>query len=172
MVRVNVKHAFESPSERADRLEKRRARRKEWERANPQEHEARKAVTKIKVKKLVESGYYRNRTIEKRRKTKDDKGAWFLRKLKRIAGDPERKFSETVDLTLSIYLPDVCPVLGVPLVYGGERCGNMASLDRWDNSLGYVDGNVYVISLRANQLKKDATSEELSAVLRYMKKPC
>jgi hypothetical protein len=35
------------------------------------------------------------------------------------------------------------------------------SLDRRNNDLGYVPGNVVVVSLRANQLKNDATVTEL-----------
>jgi hypothetical protein len=35
------------------------------------------------------------------------------------------------------------------------------SLDRIDSSLGYVKGNVWVISWRANHIKTDATLDEL-----------
>ena len=35
--------------------------------------------------------------------------------------------------------------------------------------LGYISGNVRVISKRANLLKKDATIEELMGILNYMK---
>lgn len=44
---------------------------------------------------------------------------------------------------------------------------NAASLDRIDNSKGYVRGNVMVISLRANAIKNNATAEELTAVAAY-----
>ena len=69
-----------------------------------------------------------------------------------------------------IVIPERCPVLGFPL----ERCGkrpreHSPSLDRIDNALGYVPGNVAVISQHANHLKSDATIEELEAVLKYMK---
>jgi hypothetical protein len=39
-----------------------------------------------------------------------------------------------------------------------------ASLDRIDRSKGYVPGNVRVISLRANLLRKDITHRELRAL--------
>lgn len=38
------------------------------------------------------------------------------------------------------------------------------SLDRKDNSLGYVKGNVVIVSLKANKIKRDATPLELRQV--------
>jgi hypothetical protein len=74
--------------------------------------------------------------------------------------------------------PEFCPVLGMRLYYperdGTDRSAewlrpDRASLDRWDNSKGYVAGNVFVISMRANLLKNNATARELAAVARYTK---
>jgi hypothetical protein len=42
------------------------------------------------------------------------------------------------------------------------------SLDRIDNALGYVKGNVRIISFRANALRSNATLEELQAITRDM----
>lgn len=69
-----------------------------------------------------------------------------------------------------IRLPDVCPVLGIPL-YVGDRNqhDNAPSLDRKDSTQGYVKSNVVVISYRANRIKNDATVEELEKVLAYSK---
>lgn len=67
--------------------------------------------------------------------------------------------------------PPTCPVLGLPLHFTGAKGifdWNYPSVDRWDNSKGYVCGNVRVISLRANLLKKDATLLELQALVKYM----
>lgn len=67
-------------------------------------------------------------------------------------------------------MPDVCPVLGIPMSREGRK-GNRdgwPSLDRLDNVQGYTRDNVRIISYRANSLKRDATPEELRAVLRYM----
>jgi len=44
------------------------------------------------------------------------------------------------------------------------------SLDRINNLLGYVKGNVHVISMKANRIKTDATVEELEQVVSYLKK--
>jgi hypothetical protein len=70
-----------------------------------------------------------------------------------------------------IVLPEVCPVLGIPLVLAPGNAlkrPDAPSVDRIKNHLGYVPGNVAVISLRANFLKKDATVAEVRALLAYM----
>lgn len=72
-----------------------------------------------------------------------------------------------------IVFPDVCPVLGIPVFLlrtdgPRKRTDNTPSLDRVIPSLGYVKGNVHVISWRANRLKNDATMDELRKLLNYM----
>lgn len=72
--------------------------------------------------------------------------------------------------------PSHCPVLGMALDYPdrpGARAGqghreNAPSLDRWDNTKGYVPGNVFVISYRANTLKNSATYAEILKVAKYL----
>jgi hypothetical protein len=72
------------------------------------------------------------------------------------------------DLDISdVQAPQFCPVLGLELAVGG-RASNSPSLDRTDNSRGYVKGNVQVISWRANMLKRDATIDEVRQLLAYM----
>lgn len=68
-----------------------------------------------------------------------------------------------------VTIPPLCPVLNIPLVIGGGRGMRDSSptLDRRDNALGYVRGNVFVISYRANRLKSDAQVWEVRAVLKY-----
>jgi hypothetical protein len=64
-----------------------------------------------------------------------------------------------------IVVPDACPVFGTPFVCGeGRAHPDSASLDRIDSTKGYVAGNVWVISWRANRLKSDATLAELEAL--------
>jgi len=67
---------------------------------------------------------------------------------------------------LDIAIPARCPVLGVKLAIGHGADGKGPSscsptLDCIDPSLGYVPGNIAVISWRANRLKSDATLAEL-----------
>lgn len=56
----------------------------------------------------------------------------------------------------------VCPVLGIPFNASGRD--RQMSIDRIDNSLGYVTGNIQVMSNRANKIKNDATERELLKV--------
>jgi hypothetical protein len=66
-------------------------------------------------------------------------------------------------------IPDKCPVF--PWITLEHRVGtgsdgrdSSPSLDRVDNTRGYVPGNVRIISFRANLLKRDATDKELAAL--------
>lgn len=82
------------------------------------------------------------------------------------AGDYE--FS--IDVS-DIIIPDVCPVLGIPIFHGvGKVCDNSPSLDKINPKLGYVKGNVSVISYKANRYKNDLTVENLENLLAYAKK--
>ena len=70
-----------------------------------------------------------------------------------------------------IIVPKYCPVLGIPLYRcKQENWNNSPSIDRIDNSKGYIKGNVVVVSRRANILKKDATIEELQKIAEFYKK--
>jgi Zn finger protein HypA/HybF involved in hydrogenase expression len=63
-----------------------------------------------------------------------------------------------------IVIPDVCPILGIKLNVNSGRSGaynNSPSLDRIDNSKGYIKGNVQVVSQLANSMKSYASNEEL-----------
>jgi hypothetical protein len=72
-------------------------------------------------------------------------------------------------LTLEdIHIPEYCPVFGVKLMKVDSNRERSPSLDRKDNSLGYVAGNVQVICYRANRIKNDSTADELRAILLYL----
>lgn len=64
-----------------------------------------------------------------------------------------------------ITIPDVCPVLGIKLQCGDRKNHDAApTLDRITSELGYVAGNVIVVSYRANRIKNDATLVELKQI--------
>jgi t-SNARE complex subunit (syntaxin) len=69
-----------------------------------------------------------------------------------------------------ITIPEKCPVFGFDLKREDRQTWMCApSVDRIDNSKGYIKGNVTVVSRRANILKKDATLEELEQLFNYYK---
>lgn len=79
------------------------------------------------------------------------------------------------DLTVEdIVIPEVCPVFGVKLEWGvgvrGWRNLWAPSLDKIKPELGYVRGNVMIISNRANHLKSNGSIAEFEAVLAYMRR--
>lgn len=64
-----------------------------------------------------------------------------------------------------------CPILGIDLNYYAEgRQENSPSFDRIDSNLGYIPGNVQIISWRANRIKNNGTSEEHLKIANYLKK--
>lgn len=67
-----------------------------------------------------------------------------------------------------VVIPDVCPILFVPMAKGGSGHPHAPSLDRINNKLGYVKGNVAVISRAANSLKSNLDIDTIHSLLRYM----
>jgi hypothetical protein len=64
-----------------------------------------------------------------------------------------------------------CPVFGYELIYDNlnNPKNESASFDKVDPTLGYVKGNVIIISHRANWLKQDSNIEQLEKIIKYMK---
>lgn len=71
-----------------------------------------------------------------------------------------------------IHIPDVCPILSIPVDRGTGRipAHGSPSLDCLIPERGYVPGNVAVISHRANTIKNNATLEELKKVCSWYEK--
>jgi len=78
------------------------------------------------------------------------------------------EFDLTVD---DIVVPTHCPILGLLLDQSdGKRADDISTIDRLDPSIGYVRGNVFVISDRANRIKNNGTFEEHLKIAEWMKK--
>ncbi len=98
------------------------------------------------------------------------------------SANPEKKILATVksrakrkglefniDVT-DIIIPEFCPILGVKLVKGDGIIHRYSpSLDRINNSKGYIKGNVAVISQTANSIKKELSLDEIEKLYFYMK---
>lgn len=84
-----------------------------------------------------------------------------------------RAIDKGIDFDLhpsDIVVPEICPVLGIPIIVGaGKFHPNCPNLDRVDSSKGYTWDNVLVISCRANVIKSDATVDELEKVSNFLK---
>ncbi len=96
---------------------------------------------------------------------------WMLARVKSRAKTKGIVFNLEAD---DIKIPKICPVLGITLNHNiGRGSGfhsDSPSVDRIDPKLGYIKGNVRVISARANLLKSDATITELVSILEDLRK--
>lgn len=73
------------------------------------------------------------------------------------------------DITAAdLAIPEACPILGVPIVLEPFRHDHGPSIDRKKPGLGYVRGNVQIISNLANRMKSNATIDDLRKLLTYM----
>jgi hypothetical protein len=64
-------------------------------------------------------------------------------------------------------VPELCPVFGKPLLLDDPDW--TYSIDRIVPELGYVSGNVIIVSNKANRIKSNATPEEILAVGNFYK---
>ena len=70
-----------------------------------------------------------------------------------------------------VVVPEFCPVLGIKLCNGdGVAIDSSYSLDRIDTSIGYVKGNVVVVSYKVNTMKSNGTIEDMEKIVRFYKK--
>jgi hypothetical protein len=83
-----------------------------------------------------------------------------------------RKLGLPFDILPSdVVIPEMCPLLEIKIqVQKGTSSGNSPTLDKIIPHLGYVKGNVWVISKKANQIKTNATFLELKTFFKNMYK--
>lgn len=143
----------------AENKERKAQMSKSWAKANPDKV---KTINKRFVKNhLAERAEY-NREW----RTNNYILQYMLQNARNRAKKNNIPFTLTED---DISIPDVCPVLGVVLQKNdGKVKDNSPSLDRLIPEIGYVKGNVRVISWRANRLKSDASVDELQKLIEYM----
>ena len=65
-------------------------------------------------------------------------------------------------LSNDISIPNKCPVLGIAIdpAVKGKRTDNSPSIDRLVPELGYVKGNIHIMSWRANRIKNNGSLED------------
>lgn len=115
-----------------------------------------KACTKIRTKNYLD------------RDRKENFPKYLLKYAKRRAQLKGLDFNLTIE---DIIIPDVCPVFGTVLELNNHTRQNLntPTLDRIDNSKGYVKGNVIVVSWKANRIKNNASLEELQLLVNFYK---
>lgn len=70
-----------------------------------------------------------------------------------------------------VKVPTHCPVFGTLLARGTRGFHESSpSLDRVKPELGYVKGNVVVVSFKANRMKQNATVDELEKLASFYRK--
>lgn len=145
-------------------------RNRKWRKANPDRRQASRANANLTPKQLESKRQSARRYHEKNR-DKINKAARerrhanpaieLLKNAKRRAREQNLPCTITLD---DIVIPDVCPWLGIPLSKGrGTLHAGSPTLDKLIPELGYVPGNVIVISHKANSIKQDA---DLNMVLK------
>lgn len=156
-------------------------RRKEYEKKrsakmSPEQREERKAYYKswrlanIESVKVKDGAKYQRRKAIIAEQGRDSRVNNTAFELWKGAKSRAKRNGWDFDLVVEdIVVPERCPVFGIPLFVGeGSHTPNSPSLDRLDSTKGYVKGNVFVISHRANCIKRDATLEELRMVSAYV----
>jgi hypothetical protein len=72
---------------------------------------------------------------------------------------------------IHVYIPYHCRLQGIEICYCNDGLkDNSPSLDRIDPTKGYVPGNVWIISQRANRIKSDAALAELKNLVANLEK--
>lgn len=116
---------------------------------------------------------WKEKEKEARAKRLIDPTIWAKYVIHRIKHRAKKKNLEFNLKPEDIVLPKQCPVLDIPIVvslgYGARTADECPSIDRVNNKLGYIQSNIRVISNRANKIKRDATIEELEAIIKYMR---
>jgi hypothetical protein len=113
-------------------------------------------------------GYYCRECDSKRVYKAPDKRKILLNSAKARAKKNNLPFNLDID---DIVLPEVCPIFGIKLEFNKRVCkDNSYSIDKIDPTLGYVKGNIQIISFRANTMKSNATLEEIEMLYKYLLK--
>ena len=131
-----------------------------------------------KEKERRKNGLGNGKARDEKRRAKNkmlaesDNFFWAKRRMvqKRSSAKREGIECSVSDEYISSLFPSngLCPVLGIKLEkFGRPSQDNLATIDRIDNDIGYVEGNVAIISHRANAIKRDASITELELVLDY-----
>lgn len=131
-----------------------------------------RAQNKEKLQAYEKSNFRKEKNKQWRiTKREEDRYRFVWYAAKRRAKNNNIPFTITKQDIINICPSDnKCPVLGIILEFGNKISqDNSPSLDRLIPKLGYVPGNIALISYRANRIKNDATVDELEKICSFMK---
>mgnify|MGYP003427267864 CR=1 FL=1 len=113
-----------------------------------------------------------NKTNKRKKQYKEYdkcKSPEFIMLWRSIGRARKKKIEHNIDVN-DIVITEFCPLLHIKLEKGdGKSNSNSPSLDRIDSTKGYVKGNVWVISKRANTAKSDLSLTELELLVTNLK---
>jgi len=93
---------------------------------------------------------------------------WAKQTVYNVNARSKRHGQHSHDITLEWLLsvmPDKCPLLGIELNYANDASHfNSPAIDRKDNSKGYTIDNCWIISMKANRVKNNATVAEITMI--------
>lgn len=162
--------------------QKMRDANKRWRESNPERVKASAAKWRTEnkerfaqmTKEWLENNKERKRQtskewIEQNREHYNERAAKYRKekpeKIK-LHGIRARAKKEGIECTITeddIVLNEICPYLGIP-IDNSDRA-HTGSIDRIDNSKGYVPGNIIHVSCKANAMKNNASLEELKMLI-------
>jgi hypothetical protein len=95
--------------------------------------------------------------------------AMALGNAKKRAKQRDLPFDITLDWLIEA-ATDRCPLLDIELKYDNTASlHDSAAVDRIDSARGYTPDNCWVVSMKANRIKSDATVAEIEAVAQAMR---
>lgn len=137
-----------------------------WRKSNPgaySEQAKRNGLRRIH-KATADPEYKKFLRAQKAENAKKNVKSYLLSRIKSRA----KRRNIPFDLEISdLIIPTHCPLLGVKLEIGIKgNYFNSPSVDRINNTMGYVKGNVAIISCKANSMKNSATKEEMETFIK------
>lgn len=132
----------------------------------------------VKFYRPLETSYYRNYKSDYSNKSNLNKSV--ISRIKQAHFEIKRRatrrrkvplsYELDAEYLISIFPEDMkCPILGIDLIFGKKNGVNSSpSLDRINNSDGYLKGNVVWVSNKANILKRNNSVEDLLAIKKYI----
>lgn len=130
----------------------------------------------IKAKYAKRTDRWKNLTPEQKALQNQRRTRWKLKNHERmmLQNTRDRARAKNIPFNLDIsdiHIPEYCPVLGIKLERGtGKPTPNSPSIDKIIPALGYVKGNIIIVSYRANTIKNNATVDELTKIATFYTK--